>query len=212
MAERPAFFIRQGKVVSEVYSFEWFSGFAVSQKQKSIASLHNAIIKADKSAKPLEISTKSKETIGIKLSAFNLKLNNYTLENVFQSAKVFERGDPYLDLLDVLPKEAKRDERLRNSGSLRAFRYQNEDFPLIPKTVFYDFIYITAIKKSFLTDEINAISNYNYFTDIEFNPAKSLNTQARTVAMIKLILGEYGYLPDFDKKDFIQYHKEHINT
>ncbi|MCI8858118.1 MAG: hypothetical protein HFI71_01085 [Lachnospiraceae bacterium] len=212
MAERPAFFIRQGKVVSEVYSFEWFSGFAVSQKQKSIASLHNAIIKADKSAKPLEIGTKSKETIGIKLSAFNLKLNNYTLENVFQSAKVFERGGPYLDLLDVLPKEAKRDERLRNSGSLRAFRYQNEDFPLIPKTVFYDFIYITAIKKSFLTDEINAISNYNYFTDIEFNPAKSLNTQARTVAMIKLILGEYGYLPDFDKKDFIQYHKEHINT
>ncbi len=212
MAERPAFFIRQGKVVSEVYSFEWFSGFAVSQKQKSIASLHNAIIKADKSAKPLEISTKSKETIGIKLSAFNLKLNNYTLENVFQSAKVFERGGPYLDLLDVLPKEAKRDERLRNSGSLRAFRYQNEDFPLIPKTVFYDFIYITAIKKSFLTDEINAISNYNYFTDIEFNPAKSLNTQARTVAMIQLILGEYGYLPDFDKKDFIQYHKEHINT
>ncbi len=212
MAERPAFFIRQGKVVSEVYSFEWFSGFAVSQKQKSIASLHNAIIKADKSAKPLEISTKSKETIGIKLSAFNLKLNNYTLENVFQSAKVFERGGPYLDLLDVLPKEAKRDERLRNSGSLRAFRYQNEDFPLIPKTVFYDFIYITAIKKSFLTDEINTISNYNYFTDIEFNPAKSLNTQARTVAMIKLILGEYGYLPDFDKKDFIQYHKEHINT
>ena len=159
MAERPAFFIRQGKVVSEVYSFEWFSGFAVSQKQKSIASLHNAIIKADKSAKPLEISTKSKETIGIKLSAFNLKLNNYTPENVFQSAKVFERGGPYLDLLDVLPKEAKRDERLRNSGSLRAFRYQNEDFPLIPKTVFYDFIYITAIKKSFLTDEINAISN-----------------------------------------------------
>lgn len=212
MAERPAFFIRQGKVVSEVYSFEWFSGFVVSQKQKSIASLHNAIIKADKSAKPLEISTKSKETIGIKLSAFNLKLNNYTLENVFQSAKVFERGGPYLDLLDVLPKEAKRDERLRNSGSLRAFRYQNEDFPLIPKTVFYDFIYITAIKKSFLTDEINAISNYNYFTDIEFNPAKSINTQARTVAMIKLILGEYGYLPDFDKKDFIQYHKEHINT
>lgn len=212
MAERPAFFIRQGKVVSEVYSFEWFSGFAVSQKQKSIVSLHNAIIKADKNAKPLEISTKSKEDIGIKLSAFNLKLNNYTLENVFQSAKVFERGGPYLDLLDVLPKEAKRDERLHNSGNLMAFRYQNEDFPLIPKTVFYDFIYITAVKKSFLTDEINAISNYNYFTDIEFNPAKSINTQARTVAMIKLILGEYGYLPDFDKKDFIQYHKEHIDT
>ena len=210
MAERPAFFIRQGKVVSEVYSFEWFSGFAVSQKQKSIASLHNAIIKADKSAKPLEISTKSKETIGIKLSAFNLKLNNYTLENVFQSAKVFERGGPYLDLLDVLPKEAKRDERLRNSGSLRAFRYQNEDFPLIPKTVFYDFIYIAAVRNSFTADEIREISNYNYFTDIEFNPAKSINTQARAAAMIRLLLNEYGELPDFSREDFIQYHKKHI--
>lgn len=38
MAKRPAFFIRQGKVVSEIYTFEWFSGFAVSQKQKSIKS------------------------------------------------------------------------------------------------------------------------------------------------------------------------------
>ena len=210
MAKRPAFFIRQGKVISEMYSFEWFSGFAVSQKQKSIESLHNAIMKVDANAKPLEISTKSKESIGMELSAFNLKLNNHALENIFQSAKVFESGGPYLDLLDVLPKEAKRDERLHNSGKLRMFRYQKEDFPLIPQTVFYDFIYFSAVKQSFEIDEINAISNYNYFTDIEFNPTKSINTQARAAAMIKLILDEYGYLPDFQKKDFIQYHKEHI--
>lgn len=131
-------------------------------------------------------------------------------EEVELRAKVFENGDPYLDLLDVLPKEAKRDKRLHNSGSLRAFRYQNEDFPLIPKTVFYDFIYIAAVKKSFAAGEINAISNYNYFTDIEFNPAKSINTQARAAAMIKLILDQYGELPDFSKEQFIQYHKEHI--
>ena len=75
---------------------------------------------------------------------------------------------------------------------------------------FYDFIYISAVKQSLATDEIHAISNYNYFTDIEFNPTKSINTQARAAAMIKLILDEYGYLPDFQKQDFIQYHKEHI--
>ena len=211
MAKRPAFFVRQGKVISEMYSFEWYSGFAVSQKQKSIKSLHNEIMKANINANPLEISTKSKETIGIKLSAFNLKINNYTLENIFQSAKVFENGGPYLDLLNVSPKEAKRDERLHRSGILKAFRYQNEDFPLIPQTVFYDFIYITAIKKSFTIDEINAILGYNYFTDIEFNPAKSINTQARAVAMLKLIVDEYGYLPSFNKEDFIQYHKKHVS-
>ncbi|MCI8327315.1 MAG: hypothetical protein HFI37_06020, partial [Lachnospiraceae bacterium] len=58
MAKRPAFFVRQGKVISEMYSFEWYPGFAVSQKQKSIKSLHNAIKKADLNARPLEISTK----------------------------------------------------------------------------------------------------------------------------------------------------------
>lgn len=211
MAKRPAFFVHQGKVVSEIYSFEWYSGFAVSQKQKSIKSLHNAIRKADVNAKPLEISTKSLENIGIKLSAFNLQIDNYTLENIFQSAKVFENGGPYLDLLDLSPKEAKRDERLHNSGSLKAFRYQNEDFPLIPKTVFQDFIYITAIKKSLTAEEINTILQYNYFTDIEFNPVKSINTQAKAAAILKLIVTEYGYLPYFNKEDFIQYHKEHIS-
>lgn len=211
MAKRPSFFVHQGKVVSEIYSFEWYSGFAVSQKQKSIKSLHNAIRKADVNAKPLEISTKSMENIGIKLSAFNLQIDNYTLENIFQSAKVFENGGPYLDLLDLSPKEAKRDERLHNSGSLKAFRYQNEDFPLIPKTVFYDFIYITAIKKSLTAEEINTILQYNYFTDIEFNPVKSINTQAKAAAILKLIVTEYGYLPYFNKEDFIQYHKEHIS-
>lgn len=210
MAKRPAFFIRQEKVVQDIFSFEWFPGFSISQKQKSIESLHHAILKADEDARPLEISTKSREVIGINLSAFNLRLNNYTLENIFQSAKVFANGGPYPDLLNVPPKEAKRDERLHNSGTLKAFRYQHEDFPLIPKTVFYDFIYIAAVKHSFAADEIKEILSYNYFTDIEFNPAKSINTQARAAAMIRLLLDEYGELPDFSKEDFIQYHKEHI--
>ena len=210
MAKRPAFFVHQGKVVSELYSFEWYPGFAVSQKQKSVKSLHNAIIRADANARPLEISTKSLEPIGVKLSAFHLKIHNHTLENVFQSAKVFENGGPYPDLLEVPPKEAKRDERLRNSGPLRAFRYQNEDFPLIPKTVFYDYIYLAAVKESLTGDEIKTVSDYHYFTDIEFNPAKSINTQARTVPVLKLILDEYGRLPDFSRDDFIQYHKKHV--
>lgn len=210
MAKRPAFFVREEKVVQDIFSFEWFPGFAISQKQKSIESLHHAILKADADARPLEISTKSKEALGIKLSAFNLRLNDDTLENIFQSAKVFANGGPYLDLLHVPPKAVKRDERLYNSGDLKAFRYQNEDFPLIPKTVFYDFIYIAAVKKSFTADEIKEISGYDYFTDIEFNPAKSINTQARAAAMIRLLLDEYGELPDFSKEDFIQYHKEHI--
>lgn len=210
MAKRPAFFIQDGKVISKLYSFEWFPGFAVSQKQKSTASLHGAILETDSNANPLEISTKSTNALGVKLSAFHLKLHNYTLENIFQSSKVFENGGPYLDLLDVMPKEAKHDERLQNSGSLKAFRYQNEDFPIIPKTAFYDYIYIAAVRDMYKFDEIKAITTFNYFTDIEFNPAKSINTQARTVSIIKLLIEDYGFLPDFSKEDFIQYHQKHV--
>lgn len=52
MAKRPAFFVREEKVVQDIFSFEWFSGFAISQKQKSIESLHHAILKADADARP----------------------------------------------------------------------------------------------------------------------------------------------------------------
>jgi len=210
MANRPAFFSDHQKVMSRMYAFEWFPGFAVSQKQKSIESLHGAIQKADPAARPLEVSTKSKEAIGAKLSAFHLRLNSHTLENIFQSAKVFEGGGPYPDLLEAPPREAKHDQRLKSSGPLRAFCYQGECFPLTPTTAFYDYIYLAAVKESLTAEEIRAISSYNYFTDIEFNPLKSVNTQARTAAMIKLILDEYGYLPDFSKEDFIQYHKGHV--
>jgi len=210
VAQRPAFFIRDGKVRSKLYTFEWFPGFSLSQKRKSIDSLHRAIQQAEPDAKPLEISTKGREAAGVKLSAFNLMLNHHTLENIFQSAKVFEGGGPYPDLLDVPPKEAKRDKRLKTSGPLKAFRYQNEDFPLIPQSVFYDYIYLAAVKESLTAQEIHAAAGYTYFTDIEFNPEKSINTQARTVPMIKLLLEEYGYLPDFSKDSFIQYHKTHM--
>jgi len=210
MAERPAFLIRQGKVIGELYSFEWFPGFAVSQKQKCIESLHDAIREKDADARPLEVSTKSREPLGRKMSAFHLMLGRHTLENIFQSAKVFENGGPYPDLLEAPPREAKRDERLKSSGRLKAFCFEGEEFPLIPQTVFYDYIYFAAVKESLAAEEIDAVSGYNCFTDIEFNPAKSVNTQARTAAMVRLILEEYGYLPDFSKDDFIQYHREHI--
>ena len=212
MAERPAFFNSQAHVTCTVYSFEWSPGFSVSQKQKSIESLHRAIRNADADARPLEVSTKSGTPLGVKLSAFNLRLSNLPLENMFQSAKVFENGGPYPDLLQVPPKEAKRDQRLRGSGKLTAFHYQGEVFPLLPQTAFYDYIYIAAVKESLTPDELRPLSQYNYFTDIEFNPARSVNTQARTASLVKLLLDEYGVLPDFSKEAFLAYHREHVRN
>lgn len=47
-------------------------------------SLHNAIIKADVNAKPLEISSKGMEAIGIKLSAFNFNTLKNECVNLYE--------------------------------------------------------------------------------------------------------------------------------
>ena len=210
MAVRPAFYVNNRKVVSADYEFQWFAGFSAAQKQCSIAALHSAITVMDKSARPLEISTKSTNGLGVKLSAFILKLDGVLLENVFQSSKVFENGGPYRDLLNVHPKDAKRDERLRTSGRLIGFNYNGCDFPLEPKTVFYDYIYISAVKHSLSADEIRRIAEFTHFTDIEFNPQKSINTQVKTVAIIKLMLEKFGELPEMTVEEFINFHKENV--
>ena len=213
MAIRPAYFIKDNKVVEKNFDFKWFSGFAVSQKQKSICSLHSKIKTEYPLANPLEISTKGEVPIGNKLSAFNLRLNSIPLECVFQSSKVFnDTYKPHTEWINLHPKETKAAARvLHEQGKvLTGFFYDEESFPLLPKTVFYDYIYLKAVAESLTVEEINSVLNYDFFTDIEFNPRKSINTQARTVALLRQILLQFGNLKSFSKDEFIEYHKEHI--
>ena len=94
---------------------------------------------------------------------------------------MFESGGPYRDLLNVEPKNAKRDERLKNSGNLIAFNLYGENWPLDPKSMFYDWLYIKSlVRKEDLAEEV---MKYNVFTDIEFNHLKSINCQARSAAI-----------------------------
>src|SRR5690554_6622034 len=134
MAERLYFISTpQSKhIFKEVFcEFTYYNGFAISQKQKSIESLHGCIKKHNPDLNVLEVSTKSSNPLGVKLSAFTIKFfdeendEEYPLENIFQSSKVFENGGPYKDLLHKLPKDAKRDERLKTSGKLKCFYYNN---------------------------------------------------------------------------------------
>lgn len=210
MANRPAFCIANQKVIMKNFDFTWYSGFALSQKQKCIASLHEEIIKNNPCANPLEISTKSKSELGAKLSAFRLQYQGHFLENIFQSSKIFEHGGAYQDLLTVSPKEAKKDLRLRNSGKLTGFLFADILWESEPKTAFYDFIYLKAVKDSLTAEEIQQISDYDYFTDIEFNPKKSINTQARSGAMLKFMLEIFQELPEFSQKEFLIFHKNYI--
>ena len=165
------------------------------EKQNHVRTLHGKFNEIYKNEKVLEISTKSPIELGTQLSAFNLKykINNkeYPLECVFQSSKVFENGGPYLDLIDAEPYQSKKDRRLRNSGNLVRFKLENVDYPLEPKTLFYDWIYINALSKQ--PNLYKKIINYNAFTDIEFNPERSINCQAKSVALF-VILYKQGIL------------------
>lgn len=165
--------------------FQYYPGFSLKQKQKTFLSLHKSFLKRYPTRKVLEISTKSNNNLGIMLSAFTMmirtKKRRYSVECAFQSSKVFENGGPYIDLLYKSSIEAKKDFRLKNSGKLKLFNYLGREFPLEPKDYFYNWLYINAL--SFYNQLIKKMLNYDSFTDIEFNPDKSLNCQAKAAAI-----------------------------
>lgn len=215
MAIRPVFVVSDRDIlfVQKNIQFEFFSGFSETQKQKSVSSLHASFLKEYNGMNILEISSKSPNPIGVSLSAFNLIIENnngkrFSVESVFQASKVFEFGGPYKDLLNVSSKEAKKDMRLRNSGKLIAFKINGKTYKTTPKTLFYNWLYINALNMN--TELTKQIIEYDAFTDIEFNPSKSINCQAQAAAIFvslyrKGILEEA--LLDIDSFERIVYHK-----
>ena len=185
MAKRPFFIPTSNKeelVKTNSVEFKWFSGFAKSQKQKSISSFHENISKEFKLDKILEISTKSENKLGVQLSAFNLRINfknkEYFLESLFQGSKIFTDQGPNEDVYEKSSINAKKDERIKRSD-LKEFSFFGKIFSL--DFDFYSWLYFIALNqnKKLKTE----ILNYEAFTDIEFNPEKSLNCQAYSAAL-----------------------------
>ena len=86
-----------------------------------------------------------------------------------------------LILLDKPSINAKKDERLKNNGQIIGFSFYNETFSINPLTYFYNWLYINALNDN---DDLNKqLINYDAFTDIVFNPQKSLNCQAAAAAI-----------------------------
>lgn len=200
MANRPVFIPQKSGdtlVVKAGVEFQYFPGFSLSQKQKCIDSLHTAIQEKFGLKDILEISSKSRDQLGIDLSAFNLMMQNavgdkcFSVECAFQGSKVFEQGGPFTDLLHATSREAKRDIRLKESGKLQKFVFEGEEWPLIPRTAFYDWLYIRALLQH--PALVSQLAIYQAFTDIEFNPEKSLNCQAHALALFRA-LQERGLL------------------
>ena len=100
MAKRPIFIPSHHEnslLETEFIDFQWHPGISVSQKQKSIKSLHTSAEECLGLKSILEISSKSQEAVGINASAFNLKLrteNGFcaSVESFYQGSKIFGTG------------------------------------------------------------------------------------------------------------------------
>ena len=200
MARRPVFVPDSDKpYVSEVsLDFEYFPGSSIQQKQRSIASLHASYVARFPSSRVLEVSSKSDRDIGVQLSAFNLMIEylgrgSCSVECAFQASKVFLHGGPFVDLFNASSRAAKSDRRLRESGKLVGFKYFEHEFPLEPKTYFYDWLYASTLCRH--DKLVEQVMMFDAFTDIEHNPERSINCQARSVAKV-VGLARAGLLAD----------------
>ena len=193
MAKRPLFVPAPdapGFVRTIPIELTWAPGFALVQKSKNIRAMHEAAARIGYGP-VLEVSTKASEKLGRHLSAFHLKISSskgeVSLESAFQGSKVFRHGGPHHDIYRLDPRSAKRDPRIRNSGDIVAFEFDGIHFPTEPKTAFYDWLYLNALAehREWLAPRL---SQYAGFTDIEFNPARSVNCQARSCALFAALV------------------------
>ena len=175
----------------KVVTFEWVPGMAKSQARKSISNLHEAAQVQLELRNPLEISTKSNSDLGVSLSAFNLKLDVDTefvsIESAYQSSKVFKNGGPYRDIVNLNSYDAKKDERLKESGELIGFKFEGNEWNVTNSPNFYDYLCIRALIDF---EDKKLIQEFDCFTDIAFSQTSlkyknnlSFNCQARSVAI-----------------------------
>lgn len=208
MAYRPVFYGDAFGYKKHMIDFEFFTGFSLSQKQKSIQSLHKSISRNFPGRKILEVSSKSPDEIGRQASAFNLNVilksgKEFSVEQIFQGSKKFRRGGSQLHLIDQMTsKELKKYiGKVHQVDELVSFECFGQIFPLKPQTFFYNWLYINSLHKNQLL--ANQIINYDTFTDIEFNPNKSKNCQAEACSI-------YVYLYKSNLLDFALSSKENF--
>ena len=213
MAQKQVFLATSNGVEDVIVDYEFHSGFALSQVRKNINSIHDSIVGL-KNCNPLEVSSKGTQKVSAKYSAFNLKVDGYPLEVVFQGAKVFEDENEFGPFFDEISKLSSKESKAfiskfsaENGYHLKKFSYQGKDWPLYPKTLFYDWMYYRAFTQN---GSIEDIEEYDAFTDVCFNFHKSLNCQARSLALIKVLLENSKYSTNICEEDFYKLHRKYV--
>jgi hypothetical protein len=192
MATRPVFIPQlsndQPAVRTVSVSFTWHPGLAPARKRLNVAAMHAAISATlPELRRPLEASSKSQVPLGVSLSAFNLSVASprasgvACVESLYQASKVFAAGGPYPQLYTRPAREVRQALKRHAGQPLVAFELHGVRWPLEPPQAFYCWVYCQALHRN--PRLAAALDAYDCFTDIEFNPARSVNCQAYAVAL-----------------------------
>lgn len=174
-------------------TFDWFGGFALSQKRKNEIGLHKNFGRCYPEHKALEISSASLDPVGNRLSAMNLIITTQkgatSVESAFQSSRIYIDGDkkigPFPEYLFLPGKEAKKNVKEASKG-MHSYQYEYDGMkfyaPDFHISLFYDYLYLNALTEEHnrsLRDELLK-GGYNAFSDLA---TSSLNSQARSCAI-----------------------------
>lgn len=178
-------------VYEKLVEFPWYSGFTLPQKRRGVTSLHDKARDTLGLDKILEVSTRSFDAVGRKLSPFyqRRKVPGYggprgvALESLFAGVKVFARGGPYTELLDLPPTKAllNRKNTQKAQGKLRYLQLGEERFGRISG---YDYLYISTAAPTLSEEEWAELATFQGFSEITLPFANSWTCQAGSAALM----------------------------
>lgn len=203
MSKKRAYYIDSGRICYKVVDFAHSTKGNIDKK-KAISAMHRKLEKIDgKRVTHLDINIRNPNALAKKLAPYQISLRDYKVESIYQASKIFDHGGPYNDLEKVSVADALNDPRIKDSGNVVDFFYNGEYWERNSE-YFYDFLYVSAVRESISNEELKELLKYDYFTDLETKYSAERNP-ARAVAIIKLMLMQFGEIPPITKKDFVTY-------
>lgn len=193
-ANRIGFISTKGGIEERTYNFEWFMGCSIAQLRRSIRSLHSEIRKSGYD-KVIEVSTKSEDEIGRKLSPFNLMVSingeRLPVESYYHGSKVFDDSGVNVRLTECehmkpcKTKQFVRETVKERNLKLVGFETNDKKFELSSKGMCFDYLYILGLTQN--EDLADYIMKKDVFTDLMFKREKGIGCQARSCALYKYL-------------------------
>ena len=165
--------------------FQWAPGDAPELKSRNIEKLHTAA--AHRNLSPLlEVSGYADDPIGSRLALAQLTLKNeesyyVSVSGLYYGSMVFKNGGPYTDLYRGQGGDHSSDPRLKSSGQLMGFRFQDLEWGLKAEGMFYDWLVIQAVQRH--RNLGSGLMKFTGFTDLECPSQGSGVCHARSCAL-----------------------------